>query len=75
MVLLIQNCIMDKAKLATALHLTFCNYRNRQLPRELPAPPSAWATKFSALATECQVEMSLEGAFNLVRDYYASLKL
>ena len=73
MVLLIQNGSMSTAKLATALHLTFDKHKKHPLPQALPAPPATWAEKFAALAAECEIELELEDAYTIVRDYYGQI--
>ena len=75
MVLLIQNELMSKAKLLDALHLTFDKHKKHPLPQELPAPPATWTTKFAALAKECHLNLTVDEAYVMVRDYYAKIYL
>ena len=75
MVLLIQNEPMSKAKLLDALHLTFAKNKKHPLPQELPAPPATWTTKFAALTKECHLNLTVDEAYVMVRDYYAKIYL
>ena len=75
MVLLIEEGIMSEAKLLKALRQTFDKNQRHPLPQELPAPPTAWATKFATLAKECHLALTLEDAYELVKDYFEAVML
>lgn len=75
MVLLIQNIEIDKMKLASALQPTFEKRNTHPLPRELPKPPQEWTERFTELANECELELTLKDAVKLVSSYYLGLSL
>ncbi len=51
-------------------------YRNtHELPEELPEPPSSWGKVFESMAVEIGFEGTIETAFNMVKEFYRSLKL
>ena len=73
MVLLIQNIGMDTKKLVSALRQTFERRNTHSLPQELPSPPQEWIIKFADLAAECHLELKLEEAYIIVKDYYTHI--
>ncbi len=55
------------------MRITFDTYKRHPLPRDLPAPPTAWQAKFTELAGECGLAIALEDAYALVRDFYSKV--
>lgn len=54
---------IDATELHRALHDTFTERGRQRLPTNLPPPPANWAEPYQRLATEVNVEPTLDGAF------------
>jgi hypothetical protein len=75
MVLLIREQKLDRQKTAEAIRATFVRRRTHELQDVLPAPPHAWEPVFDALAKECHLDLKLQQAFELVREFAETLGL
>lgn len=73
LVLLVKSNDLDKNKVLDALIKTFAQRNTHPLPQELPVPPARWEEKFADLAAECELEITLAEAYQLVQDYYTKL--
>lgn len=73
MVLLIRSGTLDGTKTGHALAITFARRKTHVQPDLLPTPPSDWETPFEALAQECNLKTSLEGAFLLVKNHLSRI--
>jgi hypothetical protein len=69
MVLLIQSGTLDKAQVGEAIRLTFDRRGTHTLPKTLPKPPSGWKKPYEALAKECGLSGTVEGAFAILDVY------
>jgi len=69
MVLLIQSGTLDKAQVGEAIRLTFDRRETHTLPKALPKPPSDWKKPYDALAKECGLSGTVEGAFAILGEY------
>ena len=59
MVLLARLRTMDKSLLQQAISATFSLRGTHPIPGNLPAPPAFWTVPFLVLARECQLELTL----------------
>jgi Nucleotidyl transferase AbiEii toxin, Type IV TA system len=75
MVLLIREQKLDRQKTAEAVRATFGKRHTHEIPDALPAPPPAWEPVFDALAKECHLDLKLQQAFELVREFEETLGL
>ena len=71
MVLLIKNGKLNKDRLKQAIELTFNCYGVRKPPLYLNEPPLTWKASFLELATECELEISLDKAYSIVAKFYS----
>jgi hypothetical protein len=69
MVLLIQSGTLDKARVDEAIRLTFDRRGTHTLPKALPKPPSDWKKPYDALAKECGLSGTVDGAFAILDVY------
>jgi hypothetical protein len=69
MVLLIQSGTLDKAQVGEAIRLTFDRRGTHTLPKVLPKPPSDWKKPYDALAKECGLSGTVDGAFAILDVY------
>lgn len=69
MVLLIQSGRLDKAQVGEAMRLTFDRRGTHTLPMALPKPPSDWKKPYDALAKECGLSGTVDGAFAILDVY------
>jgi hypothetical protein len=60
---------MDKSQLQRAISATFSLRGTHPIPVNLPAPPGFWTVPFLALARECQLELTLSDALQILREY------
>jgi len=56
--------------LKTACDLVFRLRKTHPLPIELPEPPRTWEEPFKKLATQCEIEVSMDAGFQKVREKY-----
>jgi Nucleotidyl transferase AbiEii toxin, Type IV TA system len=66
MVLLARLRTMDKAILQRAISATFSLRGTHPIPANLPAPPASWTVPFLVLARECQLELTLPDALQIL---------
>jgi hypothetical protein len=69
MVLLARLRTMDKSLLQQAISVTFSLRGTHPVPAILPAPPAFWTVPFLALARECQLELTLSDALQVLTEY------
>jgi hypothetical protein len=55
--------------LAAAAHV-FDFRKTHALPADLEPPPSSWEVRFAGRAKECGVEVSLQQAYKVVREFW-----
>jgi predicted nucleotidyltransferase component of viral defense system len=71
LVLLITSGLLNPEQVRIALYATFKTRGTHDLPSALPAPPSAWADTYLALAQEFALPVrTLEGAYKLLCAYW-----
>jgi hypothetical protein len=75
MVLLIREQKLDREKTAAAVRATFGNRRTHEIPDVLASPPPAWEPVFDALAKEGHLDLKLQEAFELVKEFEGTLEL
>ena len=73
MVLLIQSGTLDKAQVGEAIRITFDRRETHATPMVLPQPPSDWKKPYDALAKECGLSGTLDGAFAILDLYLREL--
>lgn len=71
--LLIGDGRLDRARVASALLLTFARRETHALPATLIAPPENWQTSFRALAEECGLDSDIGAVFEDVRAFLESV--
>lgn len=69
MILLMRGGKLDRHKVGAAIRATFTKRATHRLPSALEEPPADWESVFNALARECNLVMSLQEGFQLVRDF------
>jgi hypothetical protein len=69
MVLLARLLTMDKSLLHLAISATFSIRGTHPIPANLPAPPAFWTAPFLVLARECQIELTLSDALQILTEY------
>jgi hypothetical protein len=68
MVLLARLRTMNKSLLQHAISATFSLRGTHSIPGNLPAPPSFWTIPFLVLARECQLELTLSDALQILTE-------
>lgn len=71
--LLVGDGRLDRARVASALHLTFARRGTHALPATLIAPPEDWQTSFRAFAEECGLDPDITAVFKNVRAFLESV--
>jgi predicted nucleotidyltransferase component of viral defense system len=74
MVLLIRGGKIDQGKAAAAIRATFSKRATHDVPTELNPPPAEWKPVFDALAKECDLTMTLQEGFEIVREFTQTLE-
>jgi hypothetical protein len=69
-ILLMRMRVLDRAKLAFAIHQVFKVRNTHALPVQLPRPPIEWVLPYAALAEECALEKNIELAFDEIASLY-----
>jgi hypothetical protein len=74
MVLLAGNDRLLLLKTKEAISGTFKRRGTHPIPLEIPAPPKSWEKPFIALAAECELQLTLDEAFNTIKNFFTLLK-
>jgi predicted nucleotidyltransferase component of viral defense system len=69
MVLLTRMGTMDKSLLQQAISATFRLRGTHPVPANLPEPPAFWTAAFLVLARECQLELTLSDALQILTEH------
>lgn len=72
MVLFISRHSVAPAAVLAAATYVFAYRKTHALPKDLEPPPLSWETRFAIRAKECGVEMSLQQAYNAVRQFWVA---
>jgi hypothetical protein len=75
LVLLIEQGELDIARLPKAIRDTFQRRKTHEIPTTLAVPPASWSVPFAELARECGINSDINPHFNVVRQFYALLRL
>jgi hypothetical protein len=75
MVLLVGSDQLHRQKAKKAILATFKCRGTHGIPSELQAPPKNWEKPFVALASECELQIGLDGAFNTIEAFFGSLHI
>ena len=78
MVLLIQSATLARNKVTEAIRVTFERRETHALPNVLQMPPADWKKPYDALAKECGLPGTIDGAYTILDRYVrevGSLKL
>ena len=70
LVLLVQEKGMKTKLLETALDETFSRRKTHKLPSDLIPPPKEWEGPHNAMAEECEIKLTMDESFKLVRKFY-----
>jgi predicted nucleotidyltransferase component of viral defense system len=73
LVLLIENCSLDKKRLRDAIERTFEQRKTHKIPEDLDNPPENWRERFKKMAKECGMPDDIDAAIVKIREYYRSL--
>lgn len=73
LVLLIESKSLAKKEVKEAIQKTFGRRKSHEVPDEIPSPPAEWDSRFEKMAAECAIKLTLEEAYQFVREYYSSL--
>jgi hypothetical protein len=68
MVLLARLGTMDKSLLQQAILATFSLRGTHPVPKDVPEPPAFWKAPFFVLARECQLELTLPDALQILTE-------
>jgi hypothetical protein len=72
--LLLLKVSLDSARVGDILRRTFARRNTHPVPIELDQPPSSWRARFDALASECNLDVDLDEAFEQVAQYFAAIR-
>lgn len=75
MLLLIRSGAIATDLLGVAIRKIFEYRGTHPLPGRLETPPANWHAKFTKLAKECELDISLEAAFDELRTYFGQTKV
>jgi hypothetical protein len=75
LVFLLERRQLSPDRIRTAVRATFHRRRTHPLPALLVAPPPDWERPFAALAEECGLSETVEGAWRRIDDFYRSVVL
>ncbi|NDG27877.1 MAG: nucleotidyl transferase AbiEii/AbiGii toxin family protein, partial [Proteobacteria bacterium] len=75
MVLLIDSTELDPHRVADSITKTFLRRDTHVIPATLAPPPKTWEGPFVEMAEECGLKLSIEEAFEKIREFYSRLKL
>jgi hypothetical protein len=73
MVLLIKSGALNASVVVEAVRHTFDRRGTHPLPATLQPPPPDWEKPFESLAEECQLDPSLNTAFDELSQFFASV--
>jgi len=69
LILLIEYETLNRDLLKSAVDETFRRRNTHRFDKYISAPPQNWESRFTALAKECTLEMDLDKAFEIVKNY------
>jgi Nucleotidyl transferase AbiEii toxin, Type IV TA system len=72
--LLLQDGV-DKDMVKEAIGGVFSIRKTHDVPADLPVPPESWQKVFAELAKDGGIDLTLDDAFKMVTEFYASLNL
>jgi hypothetical protein len=73
--LLVTRETMNQQKTEQAIRTTFDLRQTHAIPESLAAPPNSWEIPFRTMAEECQLDLRLEEAFEVIRSRWSALRL
>lgn len=73
--LLVTRETMNQQKTEQAIRTTFDLRQTHPIPASLAAPPNSWEIPFRTMAEECQLDLHLEEAFEVLRSRWSALRL
>jgi len=75
LVLLIENEMLDPARLRERLEMVFNARGTHQMPNDLPAPPAAWERDYAALVADLDIEArTVNAALDCVRPIWQACR-
>jgi hypothetical protein len=72
--LLLLRMSLDSARVRDSLQRTFVRRNTHPVPIQLDRPPASWRARFDALASECNLDVDLDEAFEQVAQYFAAIR-
>jgi Nucleotidyl transferase AbiEii toxin, Type IV TA system len=73
--LLVTRETMNRQKTEKAIRTTFALRQTHAIPESLAEPPNSWEVAFRTMAEECQLDLSLAEAFEIIRSRRPTLRL
>lgn len=74
LILLIERGSLSPDRIRSAVEATFERRATHAIPRDVLPPPREWARSFAALVAECDLDQTLDGAYERVRDVWAAVR-
>ena len=75
MILLIQTGNMSKAKVKESIKKVFQAHNVPEIPTKIFSPPPSWPRRFSKLADECKIDITIKEAFQELVSFYSQVKI
>jgi hypothetical protein len=72
--LLLLRMSLDSPRAGDNIRRTFGRRNTHPVPIALERPPGAWRARFDALASECNLDVDLDEAFEQVAEYFAAIR-
>ena len=72
--LLLLRMSLDSARAGDSIRRTFAGRNTHPVPIELDQPPSSWQARFDVLASECNLRVDMNAAFEQVAEYFAVIR-
>ena len=75
MVLFIQQGELDQEKMKNSIAVTFARRKTHEVPEDIALPSDHWRPVFEKLARDCGLNIDIDGAFKVLKTFYANLKI
>ena len=73
-VLLLQRGSLKQKRIKESLEVVFTRRKTHQIPYKIDPPPDNWKPVFDKMAKECNVNIEIEKAFIVLKNFIESLK-
>jgi len=75
MVLFMQQGELDQEKMKNSIAVTFARRKTHEVPEDIAPPADHWRPVFEKLAHDCGLNIDIDGAFKVLKTFYANLKI